>query len=156
MSPPEPISALTAAKHLVALAAADDDSEFLTPLRLQKLLYYAQGWSLALRDRPLFKEPIEAWVWGPVVDDVFQAYKKLGRSGIEPDPNDEYELSQEDQELLDRIWDTYSEHSAISLSRMTHSEPPWNEARAGVPSTQPCTNEITLDSLKRYFRTLVD
>ena len=56
----------------VDMSAAPDESVLVSPLRLQKLLYYCQGWSLALLGRPLFRQPIEAWMNGPVVKDVYQ------------------------------------------------------------------------------------
>lgn len=150
------MSALDAAEYLIRLAAADDESEYMTHMRVQKLLYYAQGWSLATRNRPLFRESIEAWTYGPVVVSVFHHFKDHGRRGIEPGTNETIDISEEDRELLDGVWETYGEHSAISLSRMTHSEPPWKEARKNHPRGVPCDNEIALESLKAYFDTLVE
>src|SRR5258708_40323860 len=78
--------ALSVAKELVRLSFAGDEKDPLTNLRLQKLLYYAQAWSLVLRESELFPEEIQAWRWGPVVPAV---YDKLpdgqGGSQIPPD-----------------------------------------------------------------------
>ena len=65
--------ALSVAKFLLELAEREDEPDRLSHLRLQKLLYYTQGWSLALRDKALFKDRIEAWAHGPVVKKLYGA-----------------------------------------------------------------------------------
>ncbi len=78
-------SAYEVARCLVRLAAHDEEPDYLTNLRLQKLLYYAQAWSLAMRDKPLFDDRIEAWPSGPVVPSVFDRFLGLGRRSLLPD-----------------------------------------------------------------------
>ena len=89
-------TALDAARYLVRLGFTPDepeDSDFLCPLRVQKLLYYVQGWSLGINDVPMFSERIEAWAHGPVVRDLYAApprlegddHRSAGRLGVLPD-----------------------------------------------------------------------
>src|SRR5882762_6202388 len=79
-----PASALDVAKYLILLARSEEEPEFLSPMQLQKLLYYTQGWSLALLKEPMFDERIEAWAYGPVVKEVFQAFRNFGDGPIDP------------------------------------------------------------------------
>src|ERR1044071_4359251 len=78
------ISALRAARYI--LRRMHDSGEPISNLKLQKLLYYAQGWHLALRNEPLFHERIEAWVHGPAVPPVYGHFKKWSWQPIEWDP----------------------------------------------------------------------
>jgi uncharacterized phage-associated protein len=75
-----PYAALTIAKWFIAWAEAE--GEELSNLKLQKLLYYAQGHHLAERHQPLFTEQIQAWSHGPVVPQVYHEYKSCGSSSI--------------------------------------------------------------------------
>ncbi|MBQ7262906.1 MAG: DUF4065 domain-containing protein [Synergistaceae bacterium] len=73
--------AKTLARYLLFLASEQmeglqSETFDVAPLKLQKLLYYCQGYALALTGKPLFPEPVEAWRYGPVVDSVYQAYKR--------------------------------------------------------------------------------
>lgn len=63
-------SAYEVAQHLIRLAEFEEEPDYLTHLRLQKLLYYVQAWSMAMRSRPMFPERIEAWGHGPVVPNL--------------------------------------------------------------------------------------
>ena len=74
------------AKWFIARNKADYEmgytDELITNLKLQKLLYYAQGCVMALTDEPLFDEDIQAWEHGPVVPEIYHKYKSYGKSGI--------------------------------------------------------------------------
>ena len=73
------------AQFFIGLAneqANNEQGDMMTNLRLQKLLYFAQGWHLARYGKPLFDDDIEAWQYGPVVPSVYNAYKQYGRGGI--------------------------------------------------------------------------
>lgn len=105
----------------------------VTPLKLQKLLYYCQGYSLALTGKTLFSEPIEAWKFGPVVESVYQEYKKYKGNSI----------PYEDAEVPDDIDDTTASIasmvvnekgrlSGMALAAATHKERPWKETFSGV------------------------
>lgn len=119
----------------------------LTNLKLQKLLYYQQGYHLAVFGTPLFTEKIEAWMYGPVVPCIYDKYSKYGSSAL-PEVNEIIPFSQEEEELFNNVYDAYKEFSAIGLMNRTHSEAPWINARPHDRGT-----EITLESMSAYFRT---
>lgn len=135
------------------LATQDEDAgEGISNLKLQKLCYYAQGFSLALLDRPLFKDNIYAWAHGPVVPDLYHQYKTYGDGPIPaPDDFDFSVYDGETRELLDEVAQVYGQFSAWKLRNMTHSEPPWNDARRRMNGAL-----ISADSMKFYFGTLVE
>jgi uncharacterized phage-associated protein len=143
------------ARELVRLSLAGEEKDPLTNLRLQKLLYYAQAWSLVLRKSELFPEEIEAWCWGPVLPEVYRALPNdQGASPILPTMfADAPELPQEDAELVRSVWEAYDQYSARQLSRMTHMETPWVKAWGNRPTdgTGFGTNPIEVDALEDYF-----
>ena len=121
------------AKYFLMLAAGseEDAGEAMTHLKLQKLLYYAQGFHLALNGgKPLFGDSIEAWKHGPIVNSIWQAYKERGGARIPPDENFEPEkgLSEKERELLNDVWNTYGQFSAWRLRNMTNDEAPWRNS----------------------------
>jgi uncharacterized phage-associated protein len=126
----------------------------LSNLKLQKLLYYSQAWHLALEDSPLFSDALEAWVHGPVVPRVFGEYKHNRWSPIaEPIglPSDLPPVLSH----LDRVLDAYGNFSAVELERLTHSEKPWIEARAGLAPDVSSRNEISKDTMKEFYSKLI-
>lgn len=148
--------AIDVAKFLIRLAAAEDEPELMSHLRLQKLLYYVQGWSLAQRCQPMFGEHIEAWAHGPVVPVVWHAFKSFGPDAIPPDNIGlaDGALTDEEGEYIAGVWEVYKPHSALSLRAMTHNEPPWRDARSGYGPNAICSAEITVDAMRTYFNTL--
>lgn len=137
------------AKYFLALSEPEE-GDSVSNLKLQKLLYYAQGFHLALCDKPLFAEPIQAWEHGPVVPVVYHEYKENGYLGI-PVPldfNPEEVLTKDERELLDEVWNVYGQFSAWKLRNMTHEEPPWCETPSGAT--------ITHEALRSYFKTQVE
>jgi uncharacterized phage-associated protein len=102
-------------------------------MKLQKLIYFAHGWHLALRNGPLIDEHIEAWEWGPVVPTVYHEFKRWGRTAIEDKAirwdGTQYLLSDHDPlNLLDRIWYVYGKYTGGQLSAMTHQKgTPWHQ-----------------------------
>jgi uncharacterized phage-associated protein len=146
--------AINVALFFLQLADAEDEPEKLSHLRLQKLLYYAQGWSLALRDTVLFSDRIEAWAHGPVVPSVYPSFASYGNGVIpvEVFPFDsEEELEKDDRELIEAVWNAYKPYSALSLREMTHKEPPWRDARGDSPPGERCKTEISVEAMKKYF-----
>lgn len=122
-----------------------DVGDFLTNLKIQKLVYYAQGLHLALFNRPLFEEPIEAWMHGPVVSNLYHHFKEFGSNPIpipsDFDPNNEFD--RETLEFLDEVYEVYGQFSAWKLRDMTHAEAPWlNTPQNGV---------IDQSRLREYF-----
>jgi uncharacterized phage-associated protein len=141
-------SAMTIAKWFAAWAEAEDAD--LSNLKLQKLLYYAQGHYLAAEGRPLFGDPIEAWSHGPVVSDVYHHFKGRGTSDIRLPKHDPFQwddVDAETDEFLISVWNTYGGYSAWKLREMTHNEPPWRDHfRPGTSHL-----EIPRKAIKSYF-----
>jgi uncharacterized phage-associated protein len=119
-------------------------------MKLQKLLYYAQGWHLAITDRRLFAEPVEAWRDGPVVSSVFQQHRGLRRIYAWPS-GDPKRLTEEDRQLIDLVCTSYGHLSGDDLSRLTHTEAPWLGAREGLKPEDRSSKRIPDNALKAYF-----
>ena len=131
------------------------NGDAITNLKMQKLCYYAQAWSLALRDsRPMFSEPIEAWALGPVCPSLYKRFKKYKWQAIDPTalktrPLDV--LSEEDRELLDGVWNKYGSLSATQLKVMTHAEEPWKKAYDEQVQRSHCNNEIDNKDMQEFY-----
>jgi len=99
------------------------------PLNLMKLVYISHGWALALRDTPLFPEPVEAWRYGPVIRKLYQATKHFGRSPVVVGGLGECEEdASEFDVLLENVVDKYGEFGGIALSNLTHRNgTPWGK-----------------------------
>lgn len=140
-------SAQDIADYFLALVDRDE-GELLSNLKLQKLLYYAQGFYLALYDKPLFEDRIEAWTHGPVVPVVYHNYKKYGSDAL-PFPENFYidKYDSETKNLLNEIYDSYGQYSAVYLRNLTHQEAPWINTDEG--------SEISLEKMKNYFKTQI-
>lgn len=142
------ITARTAALYL--LSKQDSEEPDISNLKLLKLLYYAQGTCLALYGRPLFNESIEAWLHGPVVPDVYHAYKVHGRQPI-PVSDDEpaIDIPSADQAAMDFAYGRWGKYSAWSLRNMSHQEQPCHDAYHGRGE---CA-EIDLNAMYQRFLT---
>lgn len=125
----------------------------MTHKKLQKLCYYAQAWSYALYSRPLFDDVFEAWVHGPVCRSLYNHYRERSFEVIHPTvPAPEF--STEDDELLESVWETYGELTANALEALTHSELPWQIARAGCDSGEPCCVVIDSNDMAEFYRSI--
>ncbi len=144
--------AIEVARYLLKLAAEEPEPEYLSHMRLQKLLYYVQGWCLGVRGRPMFDSPIEAWRHGPVVRDVFAHFADHGDGPIPFSRAGTGEaLSRSDREFIVSIWETYKPLSGAALRQQTHAEAPWQEAWGDRDADDRCDEEITQDAMTRHF-----
>ena len=144
---------LDIAKKLIKMA--DDDTanggDNLTNLKLQKLLYYEQGFHLAAFDAPLFNEQVEAWMYGPVIPVAYDFYQQFGAASLPVDDN-VIVLEDEEESLFYQVYDAFREFSAIGLMNKTHQERPWM-----VVQPKNRGSVISQESMKAYFKTqLVD
>ena len=131
---------------------ANFDGEIITPLRMQKLVYYAYVWVLIKKGIKLFKEKFQAWPNGPVLPSLYQALKIFKNSGIDMnfiDISNEEELdklkasfSKEELEILDKVYEKFIKKSAFELVALTHNENPWKNARKGLSPTDSSVQEI--------------
>lgn len=128
-----------------------EDPDYLTPLKLQKLLYYIQGWALATTGVTLFSDGFEAWREGPVVPAVYGHYKRFGKSPITDIAEAPPELDGPTRELIEHVWDRYKHYSAFGLSAMTHDEPPWRDARRNRDDEAPGRDKIPVENIRREF-----
>lgn len=145
------------ARYFLALGqVADetgDEEDPISNLKLQKLVYYAQGYHLALHDQPLFPEPIQAWNHGPVVPDLYREYKKYGSGPIPHEEGlDLRAIDEPTQQFLKNVYETVGQFTAWRLRQMTHAEPPWRESyRPGVFNI-----DIPHKNLTAYFKTQLE
>ena len=126
----------------------------LSTMKLQKLCYYAQAWSLVWDDRPLFDDDFEAWANGPVCRELF--FFSQGFFSVKPEEmkGDSSNLLPDQMETIDSVLNYYGDKNAQWLSQLTHMEAPWKEAREGVPSGAKCHNIITKESMAMYYGSL--
>lgn len=138
------------AKKIIAKVDIDA-GDVITNLKLQKLLYYVQGFHLAAFDEPLFNDEIEAWMYGPVVPSVYDNYALQGKSPLYND--DSYKpisLTEDEEDLFNQVYDAYGQFSAVKLMNLTHEETPWKTTETGKG------NIISKGILKDYFKTRLD
>jgi len=126
----------------------------MSAMKLQKLVYYCQAWSLVWDDKPLFSNKIEAWANGPVVRELYEKHRgQFQVSHIDfPFSNDT--LTETQKETIDTVLDAYGSKSAQWLSDQTHSESPWMSARKGLSDTDRGSHEITLESMAEYYSSI--
>ena len=134
------------------LSKADiKEGDGMTHLKLQKLLYYCQGFSLVLLEKPLFTNEIEAWTHGPVVSDAYDEFKRYGDKIIDDlGPGNVNALSGDEKALIDDVYDVYGGYSASRLRNLTHNEKPWIDAENKIDKT------ITHKAMRDFFPTLIN
>lgn len=125
----------------------------ISAMKLQKLAYYCQAWSLVWEDRPIFRASIQAWANGPVIPQLYRLHRALFKVTKWPSGNPN-NLNAEDKETVDAVLKFYGDKTPQWLSDLTHSEKPWRSARAGMPPGANCDNEITLASMAEYYSSL--
>ncbi len=131
----------------------NQDKKGLTNKKLQKLLYYAQAWSLVTRNKVIFHEDIEAWVHGPAIPRIYIQFKDYGSSEIikEIEETSFSDLNIDEKKLLDEIWRIYGKYDGSYLETLSHSEEPWQEARKGLSDFESSNNKISTDTMKKYY-----
>lgn len=122
-----------------------EDTDDISNLKLQKLLYYAQGCFLAIKNRALFNDEIVAWKHGPVVEEVYFEFKNYGSSGIKnPNQGELKKFDDDTDALLRQVYEVFGKYSAWGLRELTHKEAPWKNTPQGFV--------ITTDLIKDYFK----
>jgi len=126
----------------------------MSTMKLQKLCYYSQAWSLVWDDEPLFNEDFEAWANGPVCRDLYELRKGEFSVCAEQIPSDRLThkgLKKTQRKNINKVLDYYGDKNAQWLSTLTHMEDPWQTARIGVPSGVRSNNIITKESMAIYY-----
>ena len=135
------------------LERAKRDGEFLTQMKLQKLVYIAHGWCLALLDQPLLQDEVEAWKWGPVIRSIYRDFAIFGSDPIlwNSTSSVDSRLDGTVLKVLERVWEVYKRFTASELSSMTHqSGTPWsNSYRAENPRSK-----IPNESIMAHYQVL--
>lgn len=123
----------------------------LSTMKLQKLCYYSQAWSLVWDDAPLFDEEFEAWVNGPVCKELF--LKTQGKFWVNADDEngDIRKLKNYQKDTIDAVLNHYGNKDAQWLNQLTHMEDPWKSARKGVPMGVGSDNIISKESMAVYY-----
>ncbi|MDI6790004.1 MAG: DUF4065 domain-containing protein [Thermodesulfobacteriota bacterium] len=124
----------------------------MTTMKLQKLVYYCQAWSLVWDEKPIFKEPIEAWANGPVVRDLYDNHK--GKFKIRKCHGDPAKLNNSQRETVDAVLKYYANKTSQWLSDLTHSEDPWKLARNGLGPGERGYRTISHASMMEYYISL--
>lgn len=142
---------LDIANKLLFRAELESGGELMSNMKLQKMLYYQQGYHLAVFDAPLFDDNFEAWTYGPVVPRVYNHFKNNGAGGIAPENRTPLELSEEEEQLFNDVCDAYINFSAIGLMGKTHNEEPWKS------TYEPGKNKvIPVELMKKFFKTQME
>jgi uncharacterized phage-associated protein len=122
----------------------------VTHLKLQKLVYYAQAWSLALLKRPFFEEDFQAWAHGPVAPSVYRAFAVFGWDSL-PSVARDVEFDDDQSNLLKEIADIYGQYQAKQLEGMTHAETPWVDARGALPPEAASKAIISKQAMQDFY-----
>jgi uncharacterized phage-associated protein len=127
-----------------------NEGEGISNLKLQKLVYYAQGFFSAIHDKPLFQNEIFAWAHGPVAPDLYHQYKQFGSNPIPvPTDFDKSSLLDTEFELVEEVFEVFGQYTAWKLRNMTHEESPWlnHEQQVGI---------IPLSEITQYFKNRIN
>lgn len=126
----------------------------MTTWKLQRLVYYAQAWSLAWDEGELFPEECLAWANGPVVKELFDAHKECFRidtiSGGDPSA-----ITPDQQDSIDQVLDSYGSKSPRWLTELAHLEDPWKHARSGIEKERRPDVVIPKQTLTEYYASLI-
>jgi len=142
----EPVSAKDVAAYIL------DKMGKMTTMKLQKLLYYCQAWSLVWDEAPLFSEDIEAWASGPVVREMFEEHRNMFY--IDRASGDPSRLSPKQCETIDSILSYYGDKSSQWLSDLTHMEDPWKNKRVGLAPGERSNRIISHAEMAEYYSSL--
>lgn len=124
----------------------------MTAMKLQKLAYYAQAWSLVWDERPLFGSEIQAWANGPVVPDLYQRHR--GAFIVSKWDGDPAKLDKAAIETIDAVLGLYGDKASHWLSNLTHQEAPWKNARVGYAPGAPGSAPISHAAMAEYYGSL--
>lgn len=122
-------------------------------MRLNKLLYYCQAWSLVWDEKPLFEQPIHAWPGGPVIEEFYEVHKKRYEMDLSDIPKlgNPDALDEDKKETVQTVLDYYGNKSAQWLRDLIVMEKPWRDARKGLDDREGGGREITLAAMASYY-----
>jgi len=126
----------------------------MTAMKLQRLVYYSQAWSIVWDEKPLFGERIEAWANGPIVPGLYREHQGQFKVGWLHLGNPNY-LTNDEKETIDVVLQYYGNKKTQWLSELARLEDPWRKARGNCPPGAVCNNEITLAAMAEYYSGLL-
>lgn len=127
----------------------------MTTMKLQKLCYYAQAWSLVWDEEALFDEEIQAWANGPVCPKLYNAHSGLYKVDAKHFPYGDSTVFTEDQvDTLKAVLEYYGDRAASWLIQLSHNEDPWKLARGDTRTGDPCNTDITWSSMAEFYSSL--
>jgi uncharacterized phage-associated protein len=129
---------------------SNESGSFLSNLKLQKLLYYAQGWHLGLGKGRLFKDQMQAWVHGPTIPSIYGRYKKFSYQPIAENVG-KPELPPKTEQFLKGFAKVFFPLDAFYLELATHKESAWLNARGNLPPDAPCKRPINEGDMLAHF-----
>lgn len=143
-------------KMLRVIAYVFEKLEEVTPLMLQKLLYFIQGVYSALYGRPLFAEDCRAWVHGPVYPEVYDLFRDFKYNPIDDARFALLEgtsdvLTDDEKKSIDLVVNTFGMYGGKVLEKITHNENPWREARKGYGYSIPSNELLPKESIMKYY-----
>lgn len=146
-------------KMLRVIAYVFEKLEEVTPLMLQKLLYFIQGIYSALYGRPIFEEDCRAWVHGPVYPEVYELFRDFKYNPIEDARFALLEgtadaLTEEEKNVIDLVVNTFGMYGGKVLERITHNEEPWKEARKGYGDSIPSSELLPKERIMKYYEAI--
>lgn len=129
-----------------------EHTDHITTMKLQKLVYYCQAWSLGWDGVPLFPEDFQAWANGPVCPELFNKHRGLFvvDSSLLKDIPD-YPFDSDSVDTMNSVLRYYGDKEPQWLSELTHKEAPWKEARVGIPNGASCSEVISKESMQQYY-----
>lgn len=128
----------------------------ITTMKLEKLTYYCQAWSLAWDEEPLFEEDFQAWANGPVCPELFNEHRGLFR--VEENFLESFSkgsIDSHQKETIDAVLDYYGEKAPNYLSELTHKERPWKEARGLLQNGEISDEVISKESMQEYYSGII-
>lgn len=151
----EPLFALSE-NMLLCISYIFKTAEEVTPLALQKMLYFIQGIYMVLFGVELFSEDCEAWAHGPVFRDVYDVFKNFKYNPIDDTrfsmfQNRFSELSDNVKQVINLVVESFGMYSGKTLERITHGEAPWKDARANCLPDEPSNEVISKEAIRKYF-----
>ncbi len=141
---------MTTTVHDVAASVLSKTGRIST-MKLQKLVYYAQAWKLAITGSTLFAEDFQAWANGPVCQPLFERHRGVFAVSNWKD-GDTTKINELQDAVITLVINNYARLSAAPLSDLTHSEAPWRQAREGLPDDAYSVAVIATDSMRDYYR----
>lgn len=126
----------------------------MSAMKLQKLVYYSQAWSLAWDEEELFPNEVEAWANGPVVRELYDAHRGLYRLNQGFFGGNPGVLTSEQRDTIDRVIAFYGDRDPQWLSDLTHMERPWREARRGLDDGERGCRPISKEAMLEYYSSL--